>query len=196
MKRIFIPTLIMIAALLLASCAGAAAPETTTSASSDAYVSQVLDASYENALSIRLQLTLGSLKLAETATPLTPDQAKVMLPLWNGLVNMSSTGNSAPAEVNALLAQIEASFTPNQLAAIREMKLVSTDLQSWAAANGVTLGSGTGQGTGQGGGSSLSPEARATRQAAEGVTSGQSGSTGASTALVNFLIAYLEGLAQ
>ncbi len=192
MKRISIITLIVLAALLLASCGGTAAPASTTSTNPDTYVSAVLDASYENALSIRQQLTLGSMLLAETEHPLTSDQAKVMLPLWNGLLNMSATGNSAPAEVNALLAQIEASFTPEQLAAIRDMQLTSPDIQAWAAANGVTLGSGAGQG----GGAGLSPEARATKQAAEGITSSQSGSSGGSTALMNALISYLQGLAQ
>ncbi|MEW6286143.1 MAG: hypothetical protein AB1509_07935 [Chloroflexota bacterium] len=195
MKRIFIPTLIVTLALFLASCSGTAAPASTTSSNSDAYVSPNLDVSYENALPARLQLTLGSLKLAETDTPITSDQAKTMLPLWQALQNMTRTGNSAQAEVNALLAQIESAFTPEQLTAIREMKLTSADLQAWASANGVTMGSGGGPGSGQGGGGGMSPEARATKQAAEGVTSG-SGGNGVSTAMLNALISYLEGLAQ
>ena len=193
MKRIFIPTLIVILTLLLASCGGTAAPASTTTTNSDAYVSPSLDVSYENALNARLQLTLGSLKLAETTTPITADQAKTMLPLWQALLNMTRTGNSAQAEVNALLAQIESAFTPEQLTAIRDMKLASADIQAWGAANGVATGSGTG--AGQGGGSGMSPEARATKQAAEGITSG-SGGNGISTAMLNALITYLQGLAQ
>ncbi|RJP49722.1 MAG: hypothetical protein C4583_11885 [Anaerolineaceae bacterium] len=192
MKRISL-ILIVLLSLFLASCSGTADSVSTTT-NSDAYVSPSLDVSYENALSARLQLTLGSLKLAETNTPITPDQAKVMLPLWQALLNMTRTGNSAQAEVNALLGQIEAAFTPEQLTAIRDMKLVSDDIQTWAAANNVTVGSGGGQGNGQGGGG-MSPEARATKQAAEGVTSGSSGN-GVSTVMLNSLITYLQGLAQ
>jgi hypothetical protein len=194
MKRIFIPTLTIIIALLLASCGGTAAPASTTSINSDAYVSPSLDLNYENALNVRLQLTLGSLKLAETNSPITPDQATTMLPLWQALQNMTRTGNSAQAEVNTVLAQIEAAFTPDQLSAIRAMKLTSVDLQTWASANGVSTGSGSGQ-PGSGQGSGMSPEARATKQAAEGITSG-SGGNGASTAMLNVLITYLQGLAQ
>jgi hypothetical protein len=194
MKRIFIPTLIILFALLLASCGGTAAPALTTSASSEAYVSPNLDISYENALNARLQFTLGSLRLAETNMSITPEQAKVMLPLWQGLLNMTRTGNSAQAEVNALLAQIESTFTPEQVAAINTMKLTSADLQAWSAANGISTGSGSGQ-PGSGQGSGMSPEARATKQAAEGVTSG-SGTNGVSTAMLNALIVYLQGLAQ
>ncbi len=186
---------IVIFSLLLASCSGTADSASTSATSAEAYVSPNLDVSYENALNARLQLTLGSLKLAETATPINAEQAKIMLPLWQALLNMTRTGNSAQAEVNALLAQIEAAFTPEQLTAIRDMKLVSADLQTWASANGVTVGSGGGQGSGQGGGSGMSPEARATKQAAEGVTSG-SGGNGVSTVMLNALITYLQGLAQ
>jgi hypothetical protein len=118
-----------------------------------------------------------------------------MLPLWQALQNMTKTGNSAQAEVNALLAQIEAAFTPEQLTAIRDMKLTSADLQTWSAANGVAVGNGGGQPGQGGGGSGMSPEARATKQAAEGVTSG-SGGNGVSTVMLDALITYLQGLAQ
>ena len=193
MTRISLLTIILLS-LLLASCSGTAAPASTTSSNSDAYVSPNLDVSYENALNARLQLTLGSLKLAETNTPISRDQAQAMLPLWQALQNMTRTGNSAQAEVNALLGQIEAAFNPEQLTAIRAMGLTSADLQTWASANGITLGSGPGQ-PGSGQGSGMSPEARATKQAAEGITSG-SGGNGISTAMLNALIAYLQGLAQ
>lgn len=192
MPRISLLTIVLFS-LFLASCSGTAATASTTTTNSDAYVSPNLDVSYENALNARLQLTLGSLKLAETNTPISAEQAQVMLPLWQALLNMTRTGNSAQAEVNALLGQIEAALTTEQLTAIRDMKLTSDDIQAWASANGVTLGSGTG--TGQGGGNGISPEARATKQAAEGVTSG-SGGNGVSTVMLNSLITYLQGLTQ
>ena len=193
MKKIIIPAFVLALALLLAACGGSPAPAAdATTNDAEMYASPGLNLNYENALPARLQLTLGSLKLAETDTPITAEQARVMLPLWEGLLNMTRSGNSAQAEVNALLAQIEATFTPEQIAAIHNMKLTSTDMQTWAKANGVTLGSGSGQ---PGQGSGMSPEARATKQAAEGKTGGSSGS-GASTAILNALIVYLQGLAQ
>ena len=193
MKRILFVTLLL-SVFLLTACGTTAAPASTDTTNAEVYVSPNLDVSYENALSARLQLTLGSLKLAETSTPLTAEQAQAMLPLWQALANMTRSGNSATAEVNALLAQIEAAFTPEQLTAIRSMQLTSADIQAWAAANGVTVGSGGGNG--QGGGSGKSPEARATKQAAEGVTNPSAGGgNGASSALLNALIVYLQGLA-
>lgn len=195
MKRIFFITMLL-SAFLLASCSGTAAPASIPSTNSDEYVSPNLDVSYENALSARLQLTLGSIKLAETVSPITSEQAQVMLPLWQALLNMTRTGNSAQAEVNALLTQIEAAFTPEQMTAIHDMRLISDDIQTWAAANGLTTGSGGGQGSGQDGGGGMSPEARATKQADEGVTSGANGGNGVSTVMLNALIVYLQGLAQ
>lgn len=191
MKNLLLLTLIF--SLALTACGTSTTP--TISVNAETYVSPNLDTSYENALSTRLQLTLGSLKLVETNNPITQEQAEAMLPLWQVLINMTQAGNSAQAEVNAVLGQIEATFTPDQLTDIRAMKLVSTDIQAWASANGVSLGSGSGQ-AGSGQGSGMSPEARATKQAAEGVTSGSNGGSSVSTVMLNTLISYLQSLSQ
>lgn len=191
MKNLLLITLIF--SLALTACGTSTTP--TIPEKTETFISPNLDTSYENALSTRLQLTLGSLKLIETNTPITREQALTMLPLWQVLINMTQAGNSAEAEVNAVLGQIESTFTPDQLTAIRAMKLVSTDIQTWASANGVSLGSGSGQ-PGSGQGSGMSPEARATKQAAEGVTSGSNGGSGVSTAMLDTLISYLQSLSQ
>ncbi len=72
------------------------------------------------------------------------------------------------------------------------MKLTFTDMQTWATENGITLGSGGGQ---PGSGMGLSPEAKATKQAAEGMT-GQTSGSGGSTAVMDAVIDYLAKLAQ
>lgn len=187
MSRFSLVTLLIILAVALSAC-GTAAPAPVSSP--DAYTSPNLDTTYTNALPARMQLSLGTLKLAETSIPVTPEQAAKLLPLWQALQSMTSSGNSASAEVNALLGQIEAIFSAEQLAAIKGMKLTFTDMTAWASANGVTLGSGSGQ-PGQGMG--LSPEAKATRQAENGKTGGGP-SNGASAALTGATIKYLETL--
>lgn len=192
MKRLTLITLVLAAGLSLAACSAAGGTPAPLVVNSEAYVSANLDTSYEGALAARNQLALGTLNLAGTATAVTPDQASALLPLWQALRATSQTGGSAQAEVNALLTQIEAGLTPDQLAAIKAQQLTQTDMQEWAKANGITLGTGGGQ---PGAGQSLSPEARATRQAAEGRTgtSGGSGSS-ASTALVDAVSTYLAAL--
>jgi len=189
-KRITLITLVLAVALSACSSAPTPAAPTTTQ---DTYTSAALDTSYEGALAVRNQLALGTLQLDGTANAITPEQAKTLLRLWQALRATTQSGASAQAEVSALLSQIEGTLTADQLAAIKDLKLTQTTFQQWAAANGITMGAGGGQ---PGGGQGLSPEARATRQAAEGRTgsTGSSGST--STAVMNAVIAYLETLAQ
>lgn len=187
MKKIFLP-LVFLFALLLASCSGTAAPVSTTG--SDIYVSSNLPVDYEGALAVRNQLALGTLELIQTDSAISAEQAQTLLPLWQALRSTQQAGGTAQAEVNALLTQIEAAMKPEQLQSIAGMKLTFTNMQEWATANGITMGSGGGT-PGQGAG--MSPEARATKQAAEGVTStgGGSGSI-LPTALMDAVIASLQ----
>lgn len=184
MKNISIVLIIL--ALVLSACSSATPVSTQVGGS---YVSRILDTNYENALSVRNQLALGTLELEGSVNAITSPQAETMLPLWQVLLNSQASGTAAEAEVTAILQSIENSLTDDQLAMIRDMRLVQADLQAWASANGITLGGGAGQGKGQG----MSPEARATRQAEEGRTPGNPAG-GASTALLSAVIEYLERL--
>lgn len=177
--------LILGISLLLASCSGTTAPVST----GDTYASDVLPAGYEGALPVRNQLALGILELKQTAVPMTAEQAQILIPLWQALRSTQESGGQATAEVNALLAQIESTLTPQQLSSIADMRLTFTDLQTWASANGIQLGANGGV-PGQGLG--LSPEARATKQAAEGMTSSSTSGTKLSSALTDAVIASLE----
>ncbi len=190
MKHTKLAVLFIALAVLLAACGSNATPVPAVSGQ-DTYTSQILVTSYDGALPVRNQLALGTLELDGTANAITAGQAETLLPLWQALLSTQKSGAAAQAEVSALLEQIEGAMTPEQLAAISEMKMAQSDLQAWASANGVALGSGGGQpGQGQG----LSPEERAARQAAEGKTPNSSGG-GAATAIMTAVIEYLESLA-
>lgn len=183
--------LALVALIALSACSSAPTPAPATTTNQDTYTSANLDTSYEGALSARNQLALGTLQLDGTANAISAEQAKALLTLWQALRGTTQSGASSPTEMNALLAQIESTLTAEQLATIKAMKLTQTTFQQWAAANGLTTGTGGGQ---PGGGQGLSPEARATRQASEGRT-GQSGG-GTSTAVISAVITYLEQAAQ
>jgi hypothetical protein len=191
MKKIFLP-LAFLLTLVLAACSGTAAPAPT---GGDVYVSQNLPTDYDGALAVRNQLAMGTLELNQGELAVSAEQAQALIPLWQALRSTQQAGGSAQAEVSALLTQIESSMTPEQLQAIAEMKLTQPDMQAWASANGITLGSGGGT-PGQGNG--MSPEARATKQAAEGITSsGESGNGSKLTAaLIDAVIASLEAQAK
>lgn len=191
MKRwILSVSLLTLAAVLLAACGGGTPQAAPASASTPSEAATSLDTSYPNALPLRNQLLLGTLKLDDSAHPLSTAQAASLLPLWQGVRGTMNSGAAAQAETDALLRQIEANLSVEQLATIRGWQLTQADLQAWASSQGLTVGAGSGAGSGvPGSGQSLSPEARATRQAERGGT-GESG--GLSKALVDALITYLE----
>jgi hypothetical protein len=196
MKRfLLVSSLLTVAALLLGACGGAAEVKTSTigtTSTTSAATGAALDITYENALPIRNQLLLGTLRLNDSAQPLSAAQAAALLPLWQGIRGTMNSGAAAQAETDALLKQIESSLTAEQLAAIRGWKLTQADLQEWARSQGIAVGTGNaagGSGTGQpGSGQALSAEARATRQAERGGAEGG----GLSRALVDAVIALLE----
>ncbi len=218
MKFTKITILSLLLIFVLASCGGApveqtSAPVMTEETGSNAVVAPVadetqappaststtLDVSYENALSTRLVLALGILRLEESEVPVTSEQVPVLLMLWQGLVNLTNSGTSAEAEVNALLTQIESTLTPEQIQLINQMRLTQIDTQAWAQENGLTLGTGTGTGTGggQGQGSNLSEAEKATRQAANNPTGDTSNRENSlSNALTQALIEYLESKSE
>jgi hypothetical protein len=111
-----------------------------------------------------------------------------LFPLWQGIRATMNSGAASEAETNALLAQIEAVLTAEQVAAIGELKLTQTSLQEWAKSQGLSVGTGEGAASGAGSGQSLSPEARATRQAERG---GAGASGGMAAALVDAVIKLL-----
>ena len=140
------------AVVVLAGCGGGEAIEAPAEAGdSETYTSAVLDTSYTDALNVSTQLVLGTMRLEETESAVTPEQAAALLPLWQALRG----GVTAPAEVNAVLKQVEGTMTDEQLAAIAAMQLTREDLQAWMQDQGLEFG----------GGQELSPEVRATRQA-------------------------------
>lgn len=187
MKRIVMVILGFALVLGLAACGGSETPALAVGA--ETYTSSNLDTSYDGAISVRNQLALGTLQLGGTPSEVTAEQAAQLVPLWQALRSTAQSGGAAQAEINALLEQIESSMTAEQLAAIGELQLIQADIQAWAKANGLSLGSGNGQ---PGSGQAMSPEARATRQAEEGRTGESAG--GASVAIIDAVIVYLESM--
>lgn len=131
----------------------------TNTDESGAYVSAALDTSYEGALPVNSQLSLGTFYLEETVDAVTPEQAAALLPLWQAIQSGTLQNDT---EINAVLKQIEGAMTPEQLTAIAAMQLTGEDLGAWAQEQGIALGP--------------SPEEIATRQAEGG---GQGGFGGA-----------------
>jgi hypothetical protein len=165
---------------LLAACACTESTQTTANETgSDAYVSEVLNTSYEGALSAANQLMLGTLLLEDTEYAVTPEQASDLLPLWQAL---QGGGVTIQTEINAVLKQIEGKMTQEQLQAIAAMQLTQDDLRAWMEEQGMSGGApGPGEG-GPGGGGDMSDEERqalrATMEAGGGFPGGPPGGSG------------------
>jgi len=145
--------LIFLSALVI-GCGGQTAPADETGVS---YRSEVVDTDYEDALGVSSQLALGTLQLEETEHAVKPEQAQILLPLWQAMQG----GVTADAEIDAVLKGIEGVMTGEQLAAIADMRLTQDDMEAWAADRGLGA-------RGDLPGVDLDPDARATRQTESG----------------------------
>jgi hypothetical protein len=128
----------------------------------------MLDTSAPQELDASDQLALGTMRLEGTEQAVTPEQAATLLPLWQAIQGGSLQSD---AEMNAVVSQIEATMTPEQVAAIAAMQLTQEDWQAWMQEQGVNIGAGEGTGP-MGGGQELSEEERAERMAQIGIPEG------------------------
>ena len=124
--------LTMIFALALTACGGTA-PETTS-----------LNADYENALSVELQLSAGTFKLEGTDLAVDAAQAANLIPLWQVLTSLNESGTAAPEEIDALVVQIQETMTAEQINAITAMQLTVEDMGAVMQEYGLTSGMGDG----------------------------------------------------
>ena len=99
----------------------------------------MLPTSYDNALSVDLQLAVGTLKLEGTANAVDPATAANLLPLWKAVNSLTGADTTSPIEINALYKQIKDAMTLEQVAAITAMKLTRADMVQVAQEKGLTI---------------------------------------------------------
>lgn len=90
------------------------------------------------------RLALGVILLEDSADPLTADQAREMAVYWKALRNISSSDHPLDAEMTALVDQIEATFSTNQLGYLNEMEIDFSTIAAVAGKLGLQMGSGMG----------------------------------------------------
>ncbi len=164
----------------------------------------ILQDDYEDALSVRNQLALGTLRLEGTVHAVTPEQAQSLVMLWQALKTLSTDSTAAEEEVAAVQDQIVKAMTETQLQAIAAMRLTNDDLNQFYAEQGLEIPTPSAESTpgGLGKNSGMSPEereaAKATAQALGtpvGTGGGGSGATRRDV-LMDTLIAMLESRAS
>ncbi len=137
MKKLTVTILGIVSMAMLAAC-GAAGPATGQAASAAAapagQTSSVaggatqLNEDYDKALPVASQLILGSMKLEDGEQAVDAAEAGQLLPLWQAYQSLSTSDITAPAELEALVKQIEGTMKPDQIAAIAAMKLTSDNI--------------------------------------------------------------------
>lgn len=147
--------------------AATATPEVKSDAAG--VLATVLRDDYADALSLRNQLALGTLRLEGTANAVTPVQAAELKLYWQALLALAADSTTAVEETAALQTQIVETMTPAQLEAITALALTNTQLNEFYVEEGVVMNTPEPGVTPQGGkNSGLSQEQReATRAAAE-----------------------------
>lgn len=193
MKPLRTLTILALAAFLIVACAPAAE---ATSVAPTSIAGEYLSIEYADAASLRNQLAFGIMQLDGTPNAVTAEQAKTLVPLWQGIIALSGDETTASEELTAVQDQIVTALTPEQLQAIAAMQLTNADLNAFYAEYGISVPTPIpGVTKVPGSGSGKTDEEKAAAQATA-AASGQTTGTGqaAKTFLFEKTIEYLTSL--
>ncbi len=137
--------------------------------------SEYLNTDFEDAASVRNQLTYGTLLLEETEYAVTVDQAATLLPLYQAMLALTGDNTSVSEELNAVQNQVVENMSPEQLQKIAESQITNTMLNAFYVENGLTMPSMDADstrvpGSGGGMGKNLDPASREATRTAMGLT--------------------------
>jgi hypothetical protein len=99
------------------------------------------------ALSQEGQLLVGTIKLESTSLAVSATQAESLLPLWETLQSLASSGTSASQEVDAVVSQIQSTMSAEQISSIAAMNLTQQDLMAAVTNTGAASTSSSSAGT-------------------------------------------------
>ena len=122
-KSMFIPLIISLV-LVLSACGSVSSSKAAATAS--------------GGLSMEGQLLVGTFKLESTSLAVTAAQADQLLPLWETLQSLASSGTAASQEVDAVVSQIQSTMSTQQVASISAMNLTLQDLAVASADTGTS----------------------------------------------------------
>lgn len=118
MKKLITILMTGILAIGLVACSGQAAPTQTSTQAAD---TGALSAS---------ELAAGTIKLQETDSAVSGDQAGELLTLWLAYKEVANSDTASDQELAALVTQISDTMTSEQLSSIESMNLTNTDMEA------------------------------------------------------------------
>jgi hypothetical protein len=117
-----------------------------------------LSTDYPDALPPEMQLAIGTLQLENTNLAVSAEQAQTLLPYWRVLQSLNQSDNTADAELNAVIKQIQEGMSGEQIAAIAAMEFTEEKLQTMLDDGSINFEYGRGQsGSEAGSGSGFRP---------------------------------------
>ena len=187
MKKVMILVGVLMV-MVLTACGGTSGEDTAVAAplsNGNGTSTGQLNNNYENALSVQMQLAVGVMELEGGDMAVGAEQAVALLPLWQAVQSMAASGTAATVEITAVVNQIQATMTPDQIAAIADMQLTQDAIRGLIQEGAITIEArgerdgdggataGGGQrggalGGGAPGGIQADPSQQATREAARG----------------------------
>lgn len=127
--------------LTLAACGGADGTDGDVielTVGEDMAETPTLADAYDDALAIKNQLLLGTLRLEGSNLAVTAAQEQQLTTLWQAWAALSASGTAAPEETEVVQNQIAAAMTPAQIQAIAGMQLTNADLQAFYVEAGLS----------------------------------------------------------
>ena len=145
MKKSIIFIIFLTAMIFLAACSG----NTETEATEEAAALVEENASRGNNLN---SLMFGMVLLEESETPLTAEQAEELIPLWQLMKSLVTSGTAAQEEIEAVAASIEGVLTETQLDYLETLEVTPESMSVVFESLGIeAFGRGTGEKTGEDG---------------------------------------------
>ncbi len=152
-KSYLLWTVIVILTIILTACGGdstslptdteepgmSATPVAAGAETNTDTLAAMLPDDYDDALSARNQLMMGTLQLEETDASITPEQAQTLSLLWQAYKALGADDMAASEELTAVQVEIMATMTDSQLAAIREMQLTNVALRAFYTEQGLEM---------------------------------------------------------
>ena len=114
MKKWMLVSIVLSLVLVLTACGNTQSASPTSTATT--------------ALSQEEQLLVGTIKLESTSQAVSAAQARELLPLWETLQSLASSGTAASQEVDSVVSQIKSTMSTEQISSIAAMNLTQQDL--------------------------------------------------------------------
>lgn len=128
-RRLWLLALVAVASLLLLTGRGNSSSTSITATNSP--------------ITPALKLALGTLHLEGTDQAVDAAAAAQLLPLWQLMDELSTNSATSPAEITAVIEQIESSMTSSQLQSIQALNLTDSSVAKSSQAGGASATAGT-----------------------------------------------------